>query len=57
MRTFNGTLPMLDCRSATPVSIDSCKVPAGTFFHADFIHTQWKLDISVLPINYVEVLA
>ena len=57
MRSFNGTVPMLDCRPATPVSIDSCKKAAGAFFHGDFIHTQWKQDISYLPINYLEVLA
>ena len=41
MRSFNGTVHMLDCRPATPVSIDSCKKAAGAFFHGDFIHTQW----------------
>lgn len=45
MHAFNGTVTMLDCRQATPVSIDSCKKAAGAFFHGDFIHTQWLPDI------------
>ena len=33
MRTFNGTMPMVDCRPATPVSIDACKLAGGAFYH------------------------
>ena len=57
MRTFNGTVPMIDCRPSTPCSIDSCKVAGGAFYQGDFVHTQWKPEISSLPINYLEVLA
>lgn len=57
MRIFNGSVPMIDCRPATPVSIDSCKRAGGAFYQGDFVHTQWKHEISMLPINYLEVLA
>ena len=57
MRTFNGTVPMIDCRPSTPCSIDSCKLAGGAFYRGDFVHTQWKPEITSLPINYLEVLA
>ena len=57
MQTFNGTMPMIDCRPATPCSIDSCKLAGGAFYQGDFVHTMWKPEIQSLPINYLEVLA
>ena len=57
MRAFYGTVSMFDCRPAIPVSIDSCKKAPGAFVHGNFIHTQWKPGIPVLPINNLEVLA
>ena len=57
MRTFNGTMPMVDCRPATPVSIDACKLAGGAFYHGDFVHTPWTKELLSLPINYLEVLA
>ena len=36
MRTFNGTIPKIDCRPSTPCSIDSCKVAGGAFYQGDF---------------------
>ena len=57
MRTFNGTVPMIDCRPSTPCSIDSCKLARGAFYQGDFVHTQWKPEISSLPINSLEILA
>lgn len=57
MRTFNGVMPMVDCRPATPVSIDACKLAGGAFYHGDFVHTPWTKQLLSLPINYLEVLA
>ena len=57
MRTFNGTMPMVDCRPATPVSIDACKLAGGAFYHGDIVHTPWTKELLSLPINYLEVLA
>ena len=57
MYTFNGTMPIVDCRPATPIAIDACKVAAGAFYHGDFVHTPWSPKTATLPINYLEVLA
>ena len=57
MRTFNGIMPMINCRPATPIAIDSCKLAAGAFYHGDFVYTPWSPEIATLPINYLEVLA
>jgi len=57
MRMFNGSVPMVDSRPATPVSIDACKTAAGAFFNGDFVYTPWSQKTRVLPINYLEVLA
>ena len=57
MRTFNGIMPMINCRPATPIAIDSCKLAAGAFYHGDFVYTPRSPEIATLPINYLEVLA
>lgn len=58
MRIFNGTMPMIDNRPASPVSIDACKTAGGAFYNGDIAYTPWIGDtITSLPINYLEVLA
>ena len=57
MQYFNGTMPIIDSRSATAVTIDACKTAAGGFFNGDFVYTPWTQTIAKLPINYLEVLS
>lgn len=57
MHIFNGTMPIVDCRPATPITIDACKIAAGAFYQGDFVYTPWSPNIATLPINYLEVLA
>jgi hypothetical protein len=57
MHIFNGTMPIVDCRPTTPITIDACKVAAGAFYLGDFVHTPWSPQTAALPINYLEVLA
>lgn len=54
---FNGTMPMMDGRPGTSISIDACKVAAGAFFNGDFVYTPWSRKTANMPINYLEVLA
>ena len=54
---FNGTMPMLDSRPGTSISIDSCQIAAGGFFNGECVYTPWSDQTSKLPINYLEVLA
>lgn len=57
MDYFNGTMPMIENRAATAVSIDACKVAAGGFYNRDIVYTPWSRNTSSLPINYLEVLS
>lgn len=57
MKIFNGTMPMIDDRSAISVSIDACKTACGAFYQGDFIYMPWTQTTSQLPINYLEVLS
>lgn len=57
MNIFNGTMPIVESRSAISVSIDSCKIAAGAFYNGDFIYTPWSHKTASLPINYLEVLS
>ena len=55
MRVFNGKTTIVEKRQSTSVSIDSCKVAGGAFYHGDFVYAPWTYKTS--PINYLEVLA
>ena len=58
MRIFNGTTQIVENRSVTSLSIDSCKVAGGAFYHGDFVYAPWTYKTSSsLPINYLEILA
>ena len=60
LRTFNGTMPLVDCRPATPISIDACTEAAGAFNQGDWVYTHWQTHwprAASLHINYKEVLA
>ena len=60
LRTFNGTMPLVDCRPATPISIDACMEAAGAFNQGDWVYTHWQTHwprAASLHINYKEVLA
>lgn len=58
MDQFNNTVPMVDLRPATPVSIDSCQLAGGAFYLNDAVYTPWGgTDAFTLPINYKEVIA
>lgn len=60
MGLFNGSVHMVDDRSATAVSIDACTEASGGFYHGSFVYTPWSeagRDVQQLPINYKEVLA
>jgi hypothetical protein len=60
LRRFNGTMPMVDSRPATPISIDACTEAAGAFNQGDWVYTHWQTHwpgAASLHINYKEVLA
>lgn len=57
MEYFNGTMPMIENRAATAVSIDACPIAAGGFYNGDIVYTPWPKKTSSLPINYLEVLS
>lgn len=57
MKIFNGTMPIVEFRPSTSLSIDACKVAAGAFYNGDFIYTPWSNKTASLPINYLEVLS
>lgn len=54
---FNGTMPMVDTRPGTSISIDACKIAAGGHFGGQVVYTSWPKQTATLPINYLEVLA
>ena len=59
MNDFNGLVPMVDCRPAAPVCIDSCNIGAGAFYNGECLYTPWSAwqDAAPLHINMKEVLA
>ena len=59
MDNFNGLTPMVECRPASPVCIDSCNVGAGAYYNGQCLYTPWSAweGTSSLHINMKEVLA
>lgn len=57
MRVFNGKITIVENRQSTSVSIDSCKVAGGAFYHGDFVYAPWTYKTSLMPKNQLEVLA
>jgi hypothetical protein len=60
LHAFNGSMPLVDARPATPISIDACTEAAGAFNCGDWVYTsfttQWP-QAAPLHINFKEVLA
>ncbi|MCK5872999.1 MAG: hypothetical protein KAG26_09245, partial [Methylococcales bacterium] len=60
LRVFNGTMPLVDNRPATPISIDACTEAAGAYNRGDWVYTNWRQqwpEVASLHINFKEVLA
>ena len=60
MRSFNGTVHMVDPRPVTPVFIDACREAAGACYGNDYTHVTWNNFLpsaSNIHINFKEVLA
>ena len=56
--TFNGCMPMVESRPATPVSTDACLIAAGACYHGDWIYAPWTPETRDKDcINYKEVMA
>ena len=49
MRVFNGKTTTEENRQSTSVSIDSCKVAGGAFYHGDFVYAPWTYKTSLMP--------
>ena len=57
MSVINGSMKIIDDRSAVSISVDACKIASGSFFQGDFIYAPWTAKTALLPINYLEVLS
>lgn len=56
---FNGSVPIIEERAYTPVSIDACRTGAGGFYRNEWYHVSWDdcPDVKDAHINHLEVLA
>lgn len=59
LRVFNGSVPIIEERAYTPVSIDACRTGAGGFYRGDWYHVDWDHcpDVKDAHIDHLEVLA
>lgn len=59
LRIFNGSIPIIDERAYTPVSIDACRTGAGGFYGSDWYNVGWDdcPNVKEAHINHLEVLA
>lgn len=59
LRVFNGSVPIIEERNYTPVSIDACGSGAGGFYGSVWFHVSWGdcPDLEGAHINHLEVLA
>lgn len=59
LRVFNGSIPIMEERAYTPVTIDACRSGAGGFYRDQWYHLSWDdcPDVKDLHINHLEVLA
>lgn len=59
LRVFNGSVPIIEERAYTPVSIDACRTGAGGFYGSRWYHVGWEdcPDVKDAHINHLEVLA
>lgn len=59
LRVFNGSIPIIESRAYTPVTIDACRSGAGGFHGNQWYHVSWEdcPDVRDAHINHLEVLA
>lgn len=59
LRVFNGSVPIIEERAYTPVSIDACRSGGGGFHGNAWYHVAWDdcPDVKEAHINHLEVLA